>query len=30
VFVAIAAGLAIYGLLIAGSLLLMPWKSRRG
>ena len=30
VFVAIAASLAIYGLLIAGSLLLMPWKSRRG
>lgn len=30
VFVAIAASLAIYGLLIGGSLLLMPWKSRRG
>lgn len=30
VFAAIAASLAIYGLLIAGSLLLAPWKSRRG
>ena len=30
VFVAIAASLAIYGLLIAGALLLLPWKSRRG
>ena len=29
VFVAIAASLAIYGLLIAGALLLFPWKSRR-
>ena len=30
VFMAIAASLAIYGLLIAGALLLFPWKSRRG
>jgi putative MATE family efflux protein len=30
VFMAIAASLAIYGLLIAGTLLLFPWKSRRG
>jgi len=30
VFGAIAASLAIYGLLIAGSLAVMPWKSRRG
>jgi putative MATE family efflux protein len=29
VFMAVAASLAIYGLLIAGALLLMPWKSRR-
>jgi Na+-driven multidrug efflux pump len=30
VFMAIAASLAIYGLLIAGALFLFPWKSRRG
>jgi putative MATE family efflux protein len=30
VFMAIAASLAIYGLLIAGALLLFPWRSRRG
>jgi hypothetical protein len=30
VFMAIAASLAIYGLLIAGTLLVFPWKSRRG
>lgn len=30
VFIAIAASLAIYGLLIAGALLLFPWKPRRG
>jgi putative MATE family efflux protein len=30
VFMAIAASLAIYGLLIAGALFLFPWKLRRG
>ncbi|MCW5735683.1 MAG: MATE family efflux transporter [Enhydrobacter sp.] len=30
VFGAIAASLAIYGLVIAGSLLVTPWRSRRG
>ena len=30
VFAAIAASLAIYGLLIGGTLFLFPWKSRRG
>lgn len=29
VFMAVAASLAIYGLLIAGALLFFPWKSRR-
>lgn len=30
VFAAIAASLAVYGLLIAGALLLFPWRLRRG